>query len=85
MQRLPVGTLKIDKDFIDMITTDESQKAIIAIIIDIAHIMRMTVIAEGVEHEEQLKYLAHYQCDCFQGNIMSIPVPEEEALLFLPG
>lgn len=84
LQRLPVGTLKIDKAFIDMITTDESKKAIISTIIEMAHIMQMTVIAEGVENEEQLKYLAYYQCDCFQGYIMSTPVPEEEAVLFLP-
>ncbi|AIF49746.1 EAL domain-containing protein [Pelosinus sp. UFO1] len=83
LQRLPVSTLKIDKAFIDMILTDGAQKAIIATIIDMAHIMDMTVVAEGVETETQIDYLAQCGCDSLQGFIISKPVPEEKALLFL--
>ncbi|MBP2626048.1 MAG: diguanylate cyclase/phosphodiesterase [Firmicutes bacterium] len=83
LQRLPVRTLKIDKAFIDMILTGGAQKAIIGTIVDMAHIMKMTVVAEGVETETQIDYLAQCGCDCLQGYIISRPVPEDEAVRFL--
>lgn len=83
LQRLPVKTLKIDKAFIDMILTDGTQKAIIGTIVEIAHIMNMNVVAEGVEKEQQLDYLAQCRCDLLQGYIISHPVPEDEAVRFL--
>jgi len=83
LQRLPVKTLKIDKAFIDMILTDEAQKAIIGTIVDMAHIMEMSVVAEGVEEESQMEYLAKCRCDLIQGHIISPPIPENEAVRFL--
>jgi len=83
LRNLPVGTLKIDKPFIDMITTDSNVPKIICSIINIAHILNMTVIAEGVETEEQLAYLAANGCDRIQGYIYSRPIPEAEAIKFL--
>lgn len=83
LQRLPVKTLKIDKAFIDMILTNKAQKAIIRTIIDMAHIMKMNVVAEGVETEIQIAYLAKCHCDLLQGYIISPPVPEAEAINFL--
>jgi EAL domain-containing protein (putative c-di-GMP-specific phosphodiesterase class I) len=83
LQRLPVKTLKIDKAFIDMILTDEMQKAIIGTIVDMAHVMEMSVVAEGVEKKSQIEYLAKCPCDLIQGYIISPPVPEHEAVRFL--
>jgi diguanylate cyclase (GGDEF)-like protein len=83
LQRLPVNTLKVDKAFIDMILMEGTQKAIIRTIVDMAHSMEMTVVAEGVETRQQLDYLTRCRCDCFQGYIISRPVPEEEAVRFL--
>ena len=83
LQRLPVKTLKIDKAFIDMILTNKAQKAIIRTIIDMAHIMKMNVVAEGVETEIQIAYLAKCHCDLLQGYIISPPIPEAEAIDFL--
>ena len=83
LRRLPVSTLKIDKAFIDMILIEGTQKAIIRTIVDMAHIMEMTVVAEGVESQLQIDYLAQCGCDCLQGYIISHPLPEKEALLFL--
>lgn len=54
LQRLPVTTIKIDKSFVDMILTDGTQKAIIGTMMDMAHAMKMVVVAEGVETKEQL-------------------------------
>lgn len=83
LQRLPVDTLKIDKSFIDIILMNTLQPAIIGLIIDMAHILKMTVVAEGVEKEQQLEYLVRKQCDLVQGYLVSRPVPENEAIRFL--
>jgi len=83
LQQLPVQTLKIDKSFIDMILVAGSKKKIISTIIDIAHIMEMKVIAEGVEAEKQLDYLKQCHCNLVQGYLFSRPVPEKEALRLL--
>lgn len=83
LQRLPVNTLKIDKAFIDAILLDGSQKAIIATIVNLAHIMGMNVVAEGVETETQVAHLASCHCDSLQGYIISRPVSEDEAVRFL--
>lgn len=82
LQRLPVTTLKIDKFFVDMILKDETQKAIIRTIVDMAHAMKMLVVAEGVETKGQIDYLAQCRCDLFQGFIISLPVPEDDVVQF---
>ena len=83
LQHLPVKTLKIDKSFIDMISVDGVHKAIIGNVVNMAHAMEMTVVAEGVETQEQFDFLARICCDCVQGYFLSRPVPEEEAVRFL--
>lgn len=83
LQQLPVNTLKIDKAFIDMIILQDTKKGIIKSIVDMAHSLQMTVVAEGVETAEQLEYLGQCSCDRFQGYIISRPVPEEDAIKFL--
>ncbi|MBP2639358.1 MAG: diguanylate cyclase/phosphodiesterase [Firmicutes bacterium] len=83
LQRLPVNTMKIDKTFIDMIMADEVQPAIIASIIDMAHVLKMSVVAEGVEKERQYNYLVQNQCDVIQGYFIGRPVSGEEAIQFL--
>lgn len=85
LQRLPVKTLKIDKAFIDMILTEGSNKAIIKTIVEMAHIMKMNVVAEGVETKEQLAFLAQCCCDYAQGFLYCRPVPEKDAVTLLSG
>ena len=80
---LPVETLKIDKSFIDMITNDVQGAKIIGSIIDMAHTIHVNVVAEGVETELQLEYLADNGCDLIQGYIFSRPVSEAEAFKLL--
>lgn len=84
LQHLPVETLKIDKSFIKTIPVVGTRKAIIGNVVDMAHTMEMTVVAEGVETQEQFDYLARYGCDCIQGYLFSQPITEEEAVEFLP-
>ena len=83
LRTLPVTTLKIDKSFIDMISTDDDMAQIIGSIIDMAHILNMMVVAEGVETEQQLNYLTGKGCDGIQGYIFSRPLPEEMTQAFL--
>ena len=74
---LPIDTLKIDKSFIDALSEDSSGKSIVSTIIQLAHTLGMTVIAEGVEQEEQLDYLSGSACDCIQGFLFSKPLRDE--------
>lgn len=83
LQQLPVQTLKIDRSFIGMIQEDSVRKPIIGTIIDLAHQMEMTVVAEGVETGTQLTYLQNSRCDFAQGFLLGRPVPEPEAIQFL--
>ena len=83
LRNLPVETLKIDKSFIDRIAEDETQASLIASIIEMSHVLGLTVVAEGVETNEQLQRLRECQCDMFQGYIASRPLPEPEAAKLL--
>ena len=79
LRNLPVETLKIDKSFIDLIAKDPNHAALIAAIVDMSHVLGLTVVAEGVESPEQLQRLIDCRCDMFQGYIASKPLPELEA------
>ena len=83
LRNLPVGTLKIDKSFIDRIMEDSVQEGFVRSIVDMAHVLGLRVIAEGVEREPQLQKLTQFGCDCVQGYVFSRPVSEEGALRFL--
>ncbi len=83
LRNLPVETLKIDKTFVDMITTDINAAKIIGSIIHMAHALGIAVVAEGVETEQQLAYLRENGCDRIQGFIFSKPLVEPEAVRYL--
>lgn len=74
LKNFPVTTLKIDKKFIDGVISDKKDAAIVAMIIEMAHIMDMKVIAEGVENEDQLAFLRKHGCDIGQGYLFSKPL-----------
>ena len=82
LRNLPVGTLKIDKSFIDKILNDKVQEGFIRSIIDMAHVLGLNVVAEGVETELQQLKLTEVGCDCMQGYVFSKPVSQEEAIRF---
>ncbi|WP_181388402.1 sensor domain-containing protein [Vibrio albus] len=78
LNTLRVNTLKIDKSFIKEITIDKHEQAIVKSIIGLGHNLGLTVIAEGVENEEQLNYLLSLGCDTAQGYLFCKPLPANE-------
>ncbi len=83
LKRLPIDTLKVDRSFVQDITTDPNDASITRAIIGMAHSLRMAVVAEGVETEAQLSTLVAEQCETVQGYFLSKPLPAERATAFL--
>ncbi len=78
LKRLPIDVLKIDKAFIDDVTTDPDGASLAMAMVTLAHNLRLTVVAEGVETAEQLKFLSSIRCDTYQGYLFSKPVAAYE-------
>jgi diguanylate cyclase (GGDEF)-like protein len=78
LTRLPLTALKIDLAFVQDMTTNPDNMAIVSTIITLARTMNLKVIAEGVETEEQSKFLRLLKCDEMQGYLFSKPVPAEQ-------
>jgi diguanylate cyclase (GGDEF)-like protein len=89
LQRLPVDVLKIDRAFIDDIgpgidsATGMRQGALVEAIVAMAHSLGLTVVAEGVETEEQRTFLVQHGCDLYQGYLLSPPLSAEDTTRFL--
>ena len=77
LQQLPLDILKIDKRFVDGIG-EERGRQLMQGIIDIGHALKLDIIAEGVETEEQYEILRQLGCEHFQGYLFSKPLPAEE-------
>ena len=84
LKRLPLDQLKIDKSFVQDLLVDCRGGAIAQAIVALGRAMGLSVIAEGVETEEQLEFLAGLDCHLFQGYLFSRPLPLEEFQRLLP-
>ena len=74
IHRLPITTLKIDRSFVQAMESQESN-AIVRAIIAMAQALELTVVAEGVETEDQLNALTKAGCDLLQGYLLGKPFP----------
>jgi EAL domain-containing protein (putative c-di-GMP-specific phosphodiesterase class I) len=83
LKRFPIDRLKIDQSFVREATTDSTDAAIIMAIITLAQNLRMKVIAEGVETEDQLRLLRLLKCDEIQGYLFSRPLPPDVLIKLL--
>jgi len=83
LKRFPIDTLKIDRAFVSDVCKDPHDTAIVRAIITLGHALDLTVIAEGVETQEQLQYLSSLGCDVVQGFLFSksLSAPAFEELL----
>jgi EAL domain-containing protein (putative c-di-GMP-specific phosphodiesterase class I) len=77
LAKLPVDTLKIDRSFVIEMTAGPQGLALVSTIISLAHSLKLKVVAEGVETEEQSRLLRLLSCDEMQGFLFSKPMPAE--------
>jgi EAL domain-containing protein (putative c-di-GMP-specific phosphodiesterase class I)/GGDEF domain-containing protein len=81
--RLPVDEVKIDRSFIERLTTDDAYRGIVATCVSLARNLGLKVVAEGIETPEQARELLRLQCDYGQGFLYSPPVPEQQVQALL--
>jgi EAL domain-containing protein (putative c-di-GMP-specific phosphodiesterase class I)/FixJ family two-component response regulator len=77
LKRLPIDSVKLDASFVKDATTDTDDASLVMAIITLAHNLRLKVIAEGIETEDQLSLLRSLQCDEGQGYLFGQPVEKE--------
>jgi EAL domain-containing protein (putative c-di-GMP-specific phosphodiesterase class I) len=78
LKSYPFDTLKIDNSFVRDILKNPDDAVLVSAIINMAHSMRLRLIAEGVEEEKQVQFLQKAGCDCAQGCFYSRPLPAIE-------
>lgn len=83
LKRFPIDTLKIDQSFVRDLMNDHNDQAIVTSIINLAHNMKLNVIAEGVETVEIVNFLNEHHCDEMQGFLYSKPLLSSEFEVFL--
>jgi PAS domain S-box-containing protein/diguanylate cyclase (GGDEF)-like protein len=83
LAKLPVQMLKIDRSFVITMLSEPDTMTLVQTIISLAHSLRLKVVAEGVDAEEQAKVLRLLRCDELQGYLISKPVPREELATLL--
>jgi diguanylate cyclase (GGDEF)-like protein/PAS domain S-box-containing protein len=85
LKRFPIDALKVDQSFVRDITSDENDAAITSAVIAMGHSLRLTIIAEGVETEEQLAFLRDRECHKAQGYLFGRPMPAASLQELLAG
>ncbi|GLS26065.1 EAL domain-containing protein [Marinibactrum halimedae] len=78
LRELPIDSVKIDMSFIENITSDPVNRAIVSSVKEVAHLLDLNVIAEGVEKDDQYNCLKTLEVDAFQGFLLGKPLPFEE-------
>ena len=86
LSRLPIHELKVDQSFVQGIASEPGKRSIIGAIVDMAHALGITVLAEGIETEPQLTFLREHDCEMGQGYLFHRPLPLDdfERLIAVP-
>ncbi|EFO80931.1 diguanylate cyclase/phosphodiesterase with PAS/PAC sensor(s) [Oscillochloris trichoides DG-6] len=74
LKRLPANSVKIDRSFVNDISTSIDAATLTSAIIAMGHVLGLKIIAEGVEQSEQQEFLSNHGCDLAQGNLFSLPI-----------
>ena len=82
--QLPISTLKIDRSFISEMTTEANKMTLVSAMISLAHELKLSVVAEGVETEEQAALLRLLRCDQMQGFLVAKPLHADDLSRLLP-
>ncbi len=85
LTKFPINVLKIDRSFIRNITVDKNDASVVSAIIAMAHSLRLTIVAEGIETPEQLAFLRERGCDKGQGYLFGRAQPAAELFASLTG
>jgi EAL domain-containing protein (putative c-di-GMP-specific phosphodiesterase class I) len=83
LQRLPVAEVKIDRSFVTPLGENGSEAALVRSIVDLAHNLSLTVVAEGVEDERTLDLLVEFGCNAAQGYHFSRAIPADQIVPWL--
>jgi len=78
LNRLPLDEIKIDSSFVGALDKNEEDRAMVVTILNMANILKLNIVAEGVETAEQLDFLINHDCHIFQGYFYSKPLPKEQ-------
>ncbi|MBV9784488.1 MAG: EAL domain-containing protein [Acidisphaera sp.] len=84
LRKLPVDRIKIDRSFVNDVTTNEDAAVVATTIVNLAHSLRLEVVAEGVESAEQAEFMARCGCDIVQGFFFGSPMGAAEVARLLP-
>ncbi len=83
LKSLRISTLKIDREFIKDIISNQDDRSIVTAIIAMGHAMKYKIVAEGVENKEGIVLLKALKCDIIQGYYYSKPLPQKDLLLYI--
>ncbi|MDT8281831.1 MAG: EAL domain-containing protein [Gammaproteobacteria bacterium] len=83
LKKLPVDTVKIDRSFVMDVPGDKNDVAIVLAILSMSEALDLSVVAEGVETDQQYAYLRQYGCPFFQGYLFGRPMPAEEFMAYI--
>lgn len=83
LRKLPIDKIKIDRSFIQEVTTNDSDLTIVKTMVELSHGLGKRVLAEGVETQQQLQLLRNIGCDAVQGYFISKPIDEQEFTKYL--